>query len=233
MNRRWMAWDAAVMTVRQIGITSRDKYRAWWDENKPIGLPKYPNRVYPQWTTWGNFLGVENSFSANHKRVYRPFWEAVRYVHSLGIKSVQDYKKMHKEGKIPLDIPRSPETQYKADWQGYNHFLGIGARKIIDAAKHNVAVWAVCDVGGMPGGYVRTLLCEEGFSALKEKVEREGITRVYKVYKWDVTKAENVRRVMSQYGRQTDQPGIWLIGNLPGLISDLYDVLDYATIPQS
>jgi hypothetical protein len=72
-----------------------------------------PNIVYKKdWISWGDWLGNE----------YRSFTEARKYAHSLGLKSIEEWKKWCKSGNKPEDIPARPDHVYK-EWISYADFL--------------------------------------------------------------------------------------------------------------
>jgi hypothetical protein len=57
---------------------------------------------------------------------FRPFEEARRYVHKLGIKTHLEWIDYCKSGKKPSDIPSGPEGTYKKEWESWGDWLGTG-----------------------------------------------------------------------------------------------------------
>ena len=55
---------------------------------------------------------------------WRSFHDATKYVNSLGLKSVKEYKDFARSQNRPLDIPIKPESVYANDWNGYKSWLG-------------------------------------------------------------------------------------------------------------
>ena len=121
-KNRYVPYDAACIIIQALGgVTSRAKYWKWYDKAKPPHLPKYPNRTYPEWTSWNHFLGVDNSFEKELKKkraITRPYWEAVRWVQAQGYTDQFDYKKHYEAGDVPSDIPKAPNAFYP-EWQGW------------------------------------------------------------------------------------------------------------------
>ena len=115
--KRWMSYSAAKQTIQDIGtLTSRQKYWNWWDKVEPLALPKYPNRVYPEWTTWGDYLGVHNSFDAEDRSNFdkanaRQYWDAVRWVQKQKYSSREVYWQAY-DDDVPKTIPKHPDTFY-------------------------------------------------------------------------------------------------------------------------
>ena len=229
-KKRWMSYDAAKLTTHQeCPAKSRSEYYVWHRKVKPVGLPRYPHRVYTEWTSWNDYLGVENSFMKNERRPYRPFWEAVKFIQALGLKTTAEYKRAYEEGRIPKDIPKAPHSQYD-EWVSYPHFFGVDVQAKISAAKHEVGVVALCLPSGMPVGYIQLVHAEQGMDQLKSKLQSQRL-QVYKVYRWDKDCAEQVRQVMMQTASpQSD--GFWLTSNVNNVLFELGNVLEWVTDKQ-
>jgi len=57
---------------------------------------------------------------------WRSYEEAKKYVHSLKIKGVDEWRKYTRSKKLPIDIPLSPDKVYKKQFEGFGIFLGTG-----------------------------------------------------------------------------------------------------------
>ena len=57
---------------------------------------------------------------------YRSFEDARKYVQSLKIKSIKEYRQYWKIHRIPDDLPKSPHVVYKEEWTSWGDFLGTG-----------------------------------------------------------------------------------------------------------
>ena len=57
--------------------------------------------------------------------VFRPFVQALNYVHSLQLTDTDEWKVWCTHGPRPFDIPSCPEIAYMdSGWQGYTHWIG-------------------------------------------------------------------------------------------------------------
>ena len=138
--REYKTFEASRKFAQSLNFENR---KQWWDfsktNKKPEDIPSAPNTTYKDkgWNGWSDFLGT------NRSRNYRQFENAIKFVHSLKLKSQSDWKKYVKSGKLPLDIPRSPKDGYKKNWKGWGDWLGTGRvadqlkeyRNFIDAKK--------------------------------------------------------------------------------------------------
>lgn len=226
MWKRWMPYTAAKQVVQSANIKSRTQFWEWWNKYTPISIPKMPHRVYPEWAGWNDFLGIDNTFQKNEKRKYRPFWEAIRVVHSFGFKTKPEYLRAHEQGKIPKDIPKAPSFQYD-EWVDWPHWLGVKANAKVSVAKVNVAVLAICARTDMPAGYFECIIDKNGLVALKDGLTKRANARLIKAYKWDPSKTDLTLRVLSAHGTKYDD--VWLIRNVNGLLFDLDGEFDWAS----
>ncbi len=98
----------------------------------PADIPANPDRTYKNdgWQSMGDWLGT-NSI-ATFRREYRHFEEAREFARSLGLKNGKEWLafcngKLPDKGKLPEDIPASPENTYReSGWQSMGHWLGTG-----------------------------------------------------------------------------------------------------------
>lgn len=123
------SYEDASKYVRKLGIKSSTEFQKWAD--RPIFIPSSPWATYKkEWIDWSEFLGT-------HKRgTHRSFNEAREFAQSLNLKFSTDWFRLHKEGKIPEDIPRyADETYAKEGWDGWGNFLGTGNLSPADRKK--------------------------------------------------------------------------------------------------
>ena len=123
------SYEDASKYVRKLGIKSSTEFQKWAD--RPMFIPSSPWATYKkEWIDWSEFLGT-------HKRgTHPPFNEARKFAQSLNLKFNSDWFRLHKEGKIPDDIPAYVnETYAKEGWEGWGDFLGTGHLSPSDARK--------------------------------------------------------------------------------------------------
>lgn len=139
-------FETAREIVRNECLSSKEQYRKWWIANKPARIPKAPERAYKkEFLGWNDFLGNDNKFNF-YVRHYKPFATAKAYIHTLGLKDVNDWKKYVRSGKKPKDIPSRPDITYrkrrlKEDketdiWVSWDDWLGT---KLIDKIQRKMS----------------------------------------------------------------------------------------------
>ena len=128
-DRSIRPWSEAREYIHKLGLgTVRDWYKYCRSGKRPDDIPYNPNTVYKDcgWKGYPDFLGVT-------KLQYRSWPEARDYVHKLGLKSQDEWIDYCKSGKLPKDIPKSPEF-YK-EWKGTKDWLGYDFRPWAEARK--------------------------------------------------------------------------------------------------
>ncbi len=79
----------------------------------------------------GDWLGTGRV--ANYYKEYLPFGEARLFVHTLNLKTRQEWRNYCKSGAKPENIPGDPNETYKSKgWIGIGDWLGTGAVATFD-----------------------------------------------------------------------------------------------------
>ncbi len=175
-------------------IGSRKQYWAWIDREQPQGLPKYPNRVYAEWSSWPDFLNNDNEFANANPHQYRPWNEALAYGHASGILTGKEW---FAYGKHPDDIPVRPDLVYRSKgWKGWYSFLGTGPHAIahkVSAAQQaeQMAVLAVIYRPGDDYNMVRVVEMP-GVAAIQDHAKKHtmvirGMYKLDEGYDWKAT----------------------------------------------
>jgi len=123
--KTYLSYDEA----KKLASTFKFKSRTDWNKqyyqidiiNKQI--PKSPENSYKNngWISWGDFLGTGRI--ADQLKVYLPYDDAVLFVRSLNLKSMNEWKKWFEENK-PTNLPKTPEYVYREKgWIGSEHWL--------------------------------------------------------------------------------------------------------------
>jgi len=124
-----LSFGDAKKYVQKIGFKSKKEFSDWAKtKERPISIPSHPYTTYKkEWVDWYDFLGLKKK---------RPFKEAREFAQSLNLKFNSDWIRLHKQGKIPKDIPRYPDDPYKnKGWKGWGDFLGTGNLSPADRKK--------------------------------------------------------------------------------------------------
>ena len=131
-NRRgkWLSFSSARTLSRKLGLTSEAQFIRWrrglWKHQIkcPFDMPMHPDRVYPEFKGWPDFLGFTPI-------TWLPFDKARRFVRRLKLRNQLEYREWSagrlKNSKLPArpdNIPANPDNVYSDLWQGFNDFLG-------------------------------------------------------------------------------------------------------------
>jgi hypothetical protein len=126
--RQYRPFHDARAFVRALGLKSAAE---WWDYcksgKKPDAISGSPHLTYAGegWAGLGDWLGTGTI--APFLRQYRPFEEARAFVHTLSLKSSDEWATYCKSGAKPDDIPTAASAVYKDHgWAGMGDWLGTG-----------------------------------------------------------------------------------------------------------
>ncbi len=118
-----LSYEEAKKIVRTMCLKNSGEYKKVFEKMLKLKrLPKCPQEVYKNegWVSWPVFLGNEQKSTK-----YISYNEAKKYVNSLGLTSVGEWKQLCKQKKIPFNIPYNPMSTYKGKgWCGMGEWLG-------------------------------------------------------------------------------------------------------------
>ena len=137
----WLSYEEAKRFVHFLNLKSFEEWTSYIDNemkslpSKPTNIPKSPSFVYKNegWVNWHNWLGIKKIEQTKSNEYYQ-FEEARSYVHSLKLKSIEEWKYyceglMMELGEIPEFIPKNPKEIYKnKGWWGINDWIGIRSK---------------------------------------------------------------------------------------------------------
>jgi superfamily II DNA or RNA helicase len=125
----WRSFEQARSFAHGLNFKSVGEWRLWAkNQSKPHDIPANPPAIYKDkgWISWGDWLGTGTI--APQKRIYRPFREARTFVHTLGLRDVNEWKNWAKTDAKPEDIPAYPYGTYENQgWKGFGDWLGNGS----------------------------------------------------------------------------------------------------------
>jgi len=123
----WKPFEEAREFVQGLGLKSGSEWRDYCKSGtKPNDIPSAPNQVYgSEFKGMGDWLGT--GYVAAQHRQYRPFEEARKFVRSLGLKNLREWRDYLTSGQKPADIPAHPEQAYSSEYKGLRDWLGTGS----------------------------------------------------------------------------------------------------------
>ena len=126
-SRKWMTYGRLQEIVQEEGLSSRAEFRKWWDQWTPYRVvPRFPERHYSEWESWGRFLNNKNHFGQHHKE-FASFDECLQWARKSGVRTSTEW--LDKNTVIPSWIPRHPEKYFLGQgWVNWPHWVG---KKII------------------------------------------------------------------------------------------------------
>jgi len=126
-QREYRSFEEARQFVHSLRLNGANAWRKFVKtKNMPDDISSVPHRTYKDkgWISWGDWLGT--GIIATYVIKYREFEEAKKFIRSLGLKSVNEWREYSKSGKRPIDIPLNLAKTYKKDWKGWGDLFGTG-----------------------------------------------------------------------------------------------------------
>lgn len=228
-------FQTARQAALELHLSSRSAYIEWHKKNNPKYLPRYPNRVYKEFASWNDWLGTQNVFAPNQAKVFRPFWEAVKWAQKCAadndldtMQSWIDYTR--KEGVvIPDDIPMRPDTSYKEfTGNGWTTWLGKDIRGRLKAAKQNTHIFAICSYWSLnvPRNYYAFVHAPTGVAEMRQKIDHVKDLVVYRAYYWEPELADQVNELFKRFARD-EGDGKMFVPQLDSLLFELDMILEW------
>ena len=148
-RRTYPPYEIAKYVVQnEAKVQSRAEYYYWHRTNKITHLPSAPIRFYKdEWQGWGDFLGTGNIFAPtvadDVSDCLVPFWDAARWVQSLGLKNQVEWREYYKNNPLPKGIPKNPAKWYPEHWEprkGWDIWLGRDSLRSKESIVNKVEV---------------------------------------------------------------------------------------------
>jgi hypothetical protein len=227
-KNNWISYQLAkhVIATSVQKPSSMHQYRRWHDRNKPVAVPKYPEKCYTEWTGWNDYLGNDNEFIRQSvKRPWRNYWDAMKYVHALNLSTTAQFIEARNRDDWPDDIPAAPHSVY-SEWDDYPTWLGVTLRARIDTLANMSKCVALCTMAGQPDNIVKVVTCEQGVDQLDKMVkESKGGLFVFKMYKYSAGDLEVMNHILRAHAM--DQGDCWLVPNMNQLLFELNSHLEW------
>ena len=148
-QRKHRPCDEAVKFVHPLKLKTGAEWLAYCDgerkdlPTKPSDIPANPSGVYSEFTARGGIGGwLGTGTIATQNRTFRPYDEAIKFVHPLKLKSFQEWRAYCRGERKdlppkPTDIPQKPSRTYgeefrmKGGWGGWlgTHTIATKDRK--------------------------------------------------------------------------------------------------------
>lgn len=129
-QREYLSFKEAKKLVKELPCNGQLEYQKMAKKKLlPKGLPASPRLIYlrtGEWKGWDDWFGKEKSRYIE----WLPFKEAKEQALILckkyDINSCEKWQELHREKKIPRNIPTYPNEVYNKDkeWDGWHDFLG-------------------------------------------------------------------------------------------------------------
>lgn len=124
-NTKWLSYQQASDWSQSQNIMTCDQWTERCATGLPEGVPEDPQIVYgDEFVEWHEFLGVQ--LSRDGRKVFWSYERARDWARGAGIKTGAQWKKMSKDGLLPVGVPAQPYKVYNDRFMNWGKFLGTG-----------------------------------------------------------------------------------------------------------
>jgi hypothetical protein len=145
MKKKFRSFEEAKTFVQSLNLNSKKEWDVYCrDGRRPIDIPSSAHNIYKDkgWESWGNFIGSNTVYS--NEKTFRSYEEAKKFVHTLNIKNMREWREYCKSGNRPDDIPSVPHKTYKdKGWVSYHYWFGtkkMSTDDLFKSAKENLEI---------------------------------------------------------------------------------------------
>jgi len=123
MDRNYLSFEDARNFVQNLNLKSTQEWQNYCNSGrKPSNIPSYPRHIYEDWIGISDWLGTGKKVPT---KIFANFNDAKNFVADLGLETVEDWLLYVKSGKKPDNIPSSPATHFKLQWNGWKDWLNV------------------------------------------------------------------------------------------------------------
>ncbi len=124
LGSKWLSFEDARKVAIAAGLKNQSDFLAWTE--RPYNFPSYPKGVYPEFTTWAEFLVRDLRPSPRLIQIL-PYEEALpvasAWARENNIQTLTAYRERKDK---PQGLPREPEKIYKGKgWVSADVFFGL------------------------------------------------------------------------------------------------------------
>ena len=131
---QWRDFVEARDYVKSLNLKGQVDWNRWAKSSeRPPDIPTAPWTAYEGkgWVSLGDWLGTGRLSNQARSKNFRDFYPAREYVWTLKLEDANAWLDLVASGKLPDDIPSSPEAIYPNEWKGFNDWLGNGRRSYL------------------------------------------------------------------------------------------------------
>lgn len=129
VKRKWRPFMAAREWARSLGFKNGKEWRAYMEIHElPKDIPSNPDTIYAK----DGWIGIRDW-------LFRPmntYLEAKEIIRALGVQGPRSYDRLYKAGKLPEDLPNSPEEYYSYKDRGWVSWFDFTGFEKENLSKH-------------------------------------------------------------------------------------------------
>ena len=122
--RKYRSFNEARKYVRSLNLKGQKEWHEYCKSgNKPDDIPRNGSTYKKEWNGMGDWLGTGTKSPSDQRKQRRSFKESRKFVRTLELKGIREWKQYCASGNKPDNIPANP-TSYSNEWINWGDFLG-------------------------------------------------------------------------------------------------------------
>ena len=179
--------------------------RQWYAHHKQHQLNSIPKKISSyfkrtgEWISWPDFLDHHTLHSTEKHNLYLTALQAKKYIHSLNLKNITQYRKWWSKHK-PYFLPRCIDVIYRRtnDFTSFNDFLGQDSLSRIEVITQDISVLYVAKIPSAPDNVYEVAINKKGHIDVTTKAQIQKY-QVIKIYQYDETNFFDFQQIMNRY----------------------------------
>ena len=106
-KKNYLTYNQAKSVVRKNNIMTSRQFRTW--KKRPLNIPSTPESQYEEWTSWGDFTGVDNGGKLKNAKLKEQDVRIIKHQMSLGVAGAV-LAKMFKVSEMQISRIKSGEN---------------------------------------------------------------------------------------------------------------------------
>jgi hypothetical protein len=128
-SKSFVSYEEAKIVIQEKGIINNEHFRLLMKSpDRPDGVPTNPDKHYPEWISWKDFLDTRGKLRSNGRGLREnrlPMDMHTEFAINHNIVNRQEWIRYSVEGKLPDGFSKTPKLIFSDTWTSWKDFLGL------------------------------------------------------------------------------------------------------------
>lgn len=219
--KQWLTYQAAKKYLKQFKIKSYPDFKKWHKTANAPWIPYNPNKFYgDDWISWSDFLSHDRG---GYNLGWRPYKEALKWVHTQQVKNFHGWRKLVKDNKVPPDIPKRPDFVYKEEWKSWKEWCGNTLSVRLEVVQNKDPIIYIIKEKNLPLNIYTIATEKGGLKRLEEREKEEGF-KILRLYEYNRERAQILKEIIDRNCSkwwESDEENQYIVQNIFAFFENL------------